>query len=377
MIALVGVHVISMDQEIVLRDRTILIRDGTITRIGPVDRVDVPDDAWRPDVRGRYVVPGLIDMHVHLSRADLAAYLAAGVTTVRNMWGWSEVEAIRRDLASGAVRGPRVFSAGPAIDGDPPVRAGADVVTDPADIQSLVGRQKAAGWEFVKVYQNLDRDVFLALAAEAVAQGLPLIGHVPTAVPFDEANAHMLSIEHLEGYDKALTGSRRQGFRSWLDIGPGAAADMTALAEATATQGTWNCPTLIVADRVLGNGLSSTDRVRAVRARGAMVRALRDAGAFLLAGTDGGVPLVPAGELAEELIELVEAGLTPYEALRAATIDAARFLGATGSFGRVAEGMEADLVILARDPLQDITSVRDPEAVVANGEWIVPERAIQ
>jgi len=371
-VALIGVHVIPMDREVILRDRTIVMRAGTIVRIGPMDRVDVPADALRPDMRGRYIIPGLIDMHVHLKRDDLPAYLASGVTTVRNMWGWSEIEKIRRDVASGTVRGPRVFSAGPAVDGDPPVRQGAEVVTESAQIPALVRRQKAAGWDFIKVYQNLDRPAFIALAREAASAGLPLIGHVPTAVPFDEANSRMASIEHLEGYDKALTGSRRPGFRSWVAVGPEAATEVAALAEATAERGTWNCPTLVVARRILSNGLPSRERERAISARRAMVRALRDAGAPLLAGTDGGVPLVGPGELPEELAELTEAGLTPYEALRAATIDAAAFLGAADSLGGVAEGQRADLVVLAGNPLEDVSILREPVAVIAGGEWIRP-----
>lgn len=368
-IALVGVHVIRMDREVVLRDRTVVIRDGRIAKIGPMGRTEVPPEALRPGVRGRYVIPGLIDMHVHLTRGDLSTYLMAGVTTVRNMWGWSGIEEIRRDVASGAARGPRVFSAGPAVDGDPPVRSGAEVVTDPAAIPLLVQRQKAAGWDFVKVYQQVDPQVFSALVREAPVFGLRLIGHVPTKVSFHDALTGLASIEHLEGYDKALTGSRRPGFQSWLTIGPGVTPEMSALAEVTAARGVWNCPTLVVAARALGSGLAAGERDRAVQARRAMVRALRDAGALLLAGTDGGVPLVPAGQLAEELIELTRAGLTPYQALRAATIDAAAFLAASDSLGRVAEGMTDDLVVLADDPLRDVAAVRAPVAVVARGEW--------
>jgi imidazolonepropionase-like amidohydrolase len=367
-IALVGVHVIPMDREIVLRDRTILVRDGMIVRMGPADQISVPVDAYRPDVRGLYVMPGLIDMHVHLSRDDLPAYLAAGITTVRNMWGWSEIERIRKDMAAGVLEGPRVFSAGPAVDGDPPVRQGAAVITDPSLVHSLVQRQKAAGWEYIKVYQNLSRRVFSALASEATAAGLPLIGHVPTDVPFEQANAAMASIEHMEGYDKALTGARKPGFRSWLEVSSRDAPVMAALARATVERETWNCPTLLVAARVLGKGLSPDERHRAAKARRAMVRALHDAGARLLAGTDGGVPLVPAGVLAEELVELGRAGLSPYEALRAATVNAASFLGADG-LGTLAEGMKADLVVLEADPLMDLTVVQHPAAVMIAGEW--------
>lgn len=367
-IALIGVHVMPMDREVVLRDRTILVEDGMIVRIGPAEQIPVPVDAHRPDVRGLYVMPGLIDMHVHLSRDDLPAYLAAGVTTVRNMWGWSEIEQIRRDIAAGVLEGPRVFSAGPAVDGDPPVRQGSAVITDPSLVHSLVQRQKAAGWEYIKVYQNLSRRVFSALASEATAAGLPLIGHVPTDVPFEQANAAMASIEHMEGYDKALTGVRKPGFRSWLEVSPRDAPVMATLAKATVERGTWNCPTLVVADRVLGNGLSPDEHYRAVEARRAMVRALHDAGAQLLAGTDGGVPLVPAGALAEELIELVRAGLSPYEALRTATVNAASFLRADG-LGTLAEGMKADLVVTEEDPLMDLAVVKHPVGVMVAGEW--------
>lgn len=373
-LAVVGVHVVPMDREVVLRDRTVVIRDGRVAEMAASGEVDPPEDVTPIDARGLYLVPGLIDAHVHLRAGDMDAYLAAGVTTVRNMWGTPEVAELRRAVDEGDRPGPGIVAASPGVDGDPPARPRSLVVEDPDRAAAVVDEMAAAGWDYLKIYQNLSLPVYREVVSHARQEGIPAVGHVPTDVPLSEALRGQVSIEHLEGYDKALVGFRRTAFRSWAHVGEEEAPEMERLAAATRDARVWNCPTLLVADRVAARHLPEEKHARAVRERRRMVRALHDAGARLLAGTDGGVPVVPPGALAEELLELQRAGLSPYEALRTATTGAAEFLGLGHEVGSVAEGVRADLVLLRDDPLADVGALAEPAAVVVGGEWFRSDR---
>lgn len=357
------------DPNTLLRDRTVVIRDGRIERIAPAE-AEFGADVERIEAEGLFLLPGLVDMHVHLTEDDVPAYLRAGVTTVRDLWGWSEVGRIRDQARAGTLRAPRVLAASPGLDGDPPARPQSWIVVDPAEAEGLVARFVEEGWDFLKLYQNLSLPVYRALTDAAALRGIVPVGHVPTAVPLDTALARQRSIEHLEGYDKALTGRRLRAFASWAEVEDPDGTAMTALALATAEARVWNCPTLLVAARALENHLSPPARDRAVESRRAMVRALHREGARILAGTDGGLPVVPAGSLAQELVELTRAGLTPYEALRAATVDAAEFLGLEEEIGRIFEGARADLVLLEANPLDDIRATERPVGIVLAGEWL-------
>lgn len=369
-LALAGVNVVTMDHpNALLRDRTVVIRDGRIERIAP-DDVELGADVEKIEAEGLFVLPGLVDMHVHLTEEDVPAYLEAGVTTVRDLWGWSEVARIRDEVRAGSIRGPRVLAASPGLDGDPPARPQSWIVVDPAEADGLVAGFVTEGWDFIKLYQNLSLAVYRALTDAAARRGIIPVGHVPTAVPLDTALRRQRSIEHLEGYDKALTGRRLRAFASWAEVNDPDGTAITGLARRTAQAGVWNCPTLLVAARALENNLSPRERDRAVESRRAMVWALHQEGARILAGTDGGLPVVPAGSLTEELVELTRAGLTPYDALRAATANAAEFLGLEQEIGRIFEGARADLVVLEANPLDDVRATERPVGIVLAGEWL-------
>lgn len=373
-LAAVGAHVVPMDREVVLRDRTVVIRGGRVVEVAASGDAELPEDVTAIDARGLYLVPGLIDAHVHLRAADMDAYLAAGVTTVRNMWGTPEVEELRRQVEEGDRPGPRIVAVSPGIDGNPPARPQSRVVEDPDRAAAVVDEMTAAGWDYVKIYQNLSLAVYREVVSHARQEGIPAVGHVPTDVPLAEALRGQVSIEHLEGYDKALVGFRRTAFRSWAHVGEEDVPEMERLAGETRDARVWNCPTLLVADRVAARSLTEEEHARAVRERRRMVRSLHDAGARLLAGTDGGVPVVPPGALAEELLELRRAGLTAFEAVRTATTGAADFLGLAHEIGIVAKGMRADLVLLRDDPLAELDALSLPVAVVVGGEWFGSDR---
>ena len=365
-LAIVGVNVVTMTSPEVLRAQTVLVRGGIIEAIGPVEEVIPPDDAQRIQGDGGWLMPGLMDMHVHLRRGDLDAYRRAGITTVRNMWGTPEVTALRQEVAAGAAH-PAIFSAGPGLDGSRPVHAGSVVLTEEAAARAAVRAQVAAGWDFIKVYNSLEPRVYSAILDEARRAGITVVGHVPWALTIGQAlHAGHGSVAHLTGIAEAVADGR--GPAGWLAFDRSAAADV---ADRLADRGVWAAPTLVVLEALARNNLPAQDATRATGHQREMVAALHRAGVPLLAGTDAGIGLVaPGASMGRELGLFVEAGLSPYEALRAATVDAARFLGIEDQVGTVEVGKRADLILLAGDPLEDILTVQSPVALVQRGRRI-------
>jgi imidazolonepropionase-like amidohydrolase len=415
-LAFVDATVITMESPDVLEHQTVVVEDGSIVAIGP--GIAVPDGATRVDARGKFLLPGLHDMHVHVdgTRGMLTSFVSAGVTTVRNMAGNPRILALRGRIARGELLGPTIVSAGPFVDGARPRWEGSDIVKTPADAERVVADQADAGYDFIKVYNGLTIAAYDAVAEAAHGHGLRIAGHVPSAVPLDHALAHeQASIEHLSGYARAIEradspvrkrNTTTSTIKRWIYADP---AKITEIAAQTARHAVWNCPTLVtsvvygelwrghtpVADldtvspdwRARWDPTHSPKKLqRAVRAAMeqahektletelAIVRALAAAGAPLLAGTDTPNPyVVPGASLHQELALFVEAGLSPYVALRAATIDAADFLGEAHG-GRIVVGARADLVMLSANPLADIHALDQIEGVVVRGTWLGPDR---
>jgi imidazolonepropionase-like amidohydrolase len=365
---------VPMDSERTVPGQTIVVRDGRIAAVAPDGTFPVPSDAVLYDAAGAYVVPGLIDMHVHIRSADVAAYLDNGVTSVRNMWGFDALPAYIAAVESGDVVAPAIYSASPGLDANPVSWPQTQIVEDPALADGVVGAQVAAGWRFIKIYNRLSPEVFDAIVLSARTRGIPVIGHVPFAVPVEHAlDSGMASIEHLTGYGLAVTtDSGTSPVNSWIHVD---ASRMPALAARTAAAGTWNCPTMSVID-FLSQSLDPATRNAVLGNRAAFVRALRDAGARLLAGTDSGIGYTqPGTSIHDELADLVGAGLTPYEAIRAATSGAAEFLEEQDDVGTIAAGKRADLLVVARNPLADVGALRKPTGVMLRGAWHVPGAA--
>lgn len=366
-LAFEDVNVVPMDRDTVLPHQTVLVEGGRVTALGSPVSVHVPAGAQVIPGRGRWLMPGLIDMHVHLNREDVPAYLSAGITTVRNMWGTPGVKRLQADIASGALRGPTILSASPGLDGTPPQWPLTVLVLDSAAARDSVRAQVAAGWSWIKVYSQLTPPAYRAIARAAHEAGIPIIGHVPLRVDVREAlAAGQLSIEHFTGYDRALSRTARGGTWGWGDADTTRFAPLVA---ATVRAGTWNCPTLAIYAK-LSEGQTADERQRIIGNRRAFVLALSRAGAHLLAGTDAGINVVaPGSSLHDELAEFVAAGLTPWKALRAATVDAAAFLGRP-DLGRVSPGAAADLLLVSGNPLADVRYAAAIEGVVLRGEWI-------
>lgn len=368
-LAIVDVNVVPMDRNVVLTHQTVIVENGRVVRVGPARVVRAPDGARTIEGNGRYLLPGLIDMHVHLRRADLPRYLESGITTVRNMWGHEEILRLQRDLAAGTIRGPTIFSASPGLDGTPPQWPGTVQVLDSVSAGDAVRAQLAAGWSWIKVYTQLTPPAYHAIMAAARAAGIPVVGHVPLRVDIHDALASgQRSIEHLTGYDRAVSRTGRSGTWGWSDADT---SRYSGLVAATVASGTWNCPTLAIFIK-LSEQHPVDERARLIERRRQFVRALSAAGAHLLAGTDAGIEIVaPGTSLHDELAELVAAGLTPYQALRAATVDAADFLGRP-ELGTIRTGGAADLLLVTGNPLDDIRQAAKLEGMVLHGEWIAP-----
>ena len=368
-LAIAGVNVVPMAREEVLADRTVLIQDGTIVRIGPSDEVPIPEGTTVVDGRGRWLMPGLMDLHVHLSPEALPILLASGITMVRNMWGTATVAQLMTGVGSGDLLGPTIVSASPGLDGNQPIWPGTVQVLDPDQADEAVARLAGERrWNYLKIYQSLDRDAYDAIVKAARARGIPFVGHVPHRVGLEHVlAAGQSSVEHLGGYELAL-GAGARGVFGWPQVDT---AGMAALARRTSDAGVTVCPTLVVLRALAERNLSPPAQVRERDNTRAMVRALVGAGVRIVAGTDAGVQAVGYGSsLHDELAEYVAAGLTPYQALRTATVAAAEFLGVDGQVGTVAEGRRADLLLVAANPLLDPATARAPVGVVLGGRWL-------
>jgi len=416
-----GVSVIPMDTERILPDMTVLIGGGRVLAVQPSTEAEdaaIPAGATRVDGRGRFVIPGLNDMHVHFQEEQaLGRFLATGVTGIRVLWGGPTTLDFRDRIVSGELDGPDIHTAGTIIEGLPPPElaavidtAGRVLVYDSIDGAAAVREQHAAGYDFIKVYNNVPASAYRGIVAEAAALGIPVAGHVPFEVGLDGALAvGQHSIEHLRGYIWHLVpedapnqpgADLRSRTLAWAH---GDLSRIQALAERTRDAGTWSVPTLAVRmimkpDRLVDAYLATeeashmTEGMRTFYTQrmsipwmsnftaddfeaamdgfavaDSLIRALVGVGAPVMAGTD----TPPLGfALHRELEELVAAGLSPFEALQSATVLPARFLERGEGAGMVTEGSPADLLLLEGDPLAAIGNTRRIAGVVRRGEWL-------
>jgi imidazolonepropionase-like amidohydrolase len=410
-----------------LPDSTVLISGGRITAIGSSTNLAVPKGSQVVDATGKFLIPGLWDMHVHPEGKDyLPLFIANGVTGIRVMWGDPEDHEWRKAIEAGELIGPRMIIASPLVDGPKPYWRGSVSVSTEGQARQAVVNAKQAGADFVKVYQFLPRDLYFAIADEAKKQGIPFAGHVPEAVSAQEASsAGQKSFEHLVGVLPACSTHSDELLKAGQDDlaegllskpkfwGPRARQlrqtmldtyspeKVAALSAVLKSNGTWQVPTLTLL-RMFAYGddpaFLNDPRLKylPIRTRSSwdpaaidgkqtpddfaymkrefqkdldVVGVMQKSGVGILAGTDTANPFCfPGFSLHDELGLLVRAGLSPLQALQAATVSPARFQGREKDLGTIEKGKIADLVVLDANPLGDIGNTKKIFAVVSAGK---------
>lgn len=427
--ALTNVHVVPMTSQEVLRDAVVLVRDGRIEAVGPASSTPLPEGVLAVDGGGGYVVPGLSDMHAHLysdyatygveddeAPAELGVFLANGITTVRFMAGTPEQLALRERVRRGDVPGPQIWAAGPMFAAEPGDNV--RVVASPADARVAVDEVVDAGYDFVKLTFGITGATYDAVVAAARGR-IPLVGHVEPELGLERAIAAGQQLEHLDAFfegalsDAAPMRTSVTQFgvyrpENWESLAYLDERKLQRLVDAVVDGGAWVVPTLEVFNRAFGDPYTDAElmalpdwgfipeamkapylrsrerywsqpvptetRRRYAEIRGGIVKAIADAGGRIMAGGDTPDLLMAYGfSLHRELQAMVDAGLTPYQALSTATRNPAEYLGREHDFGTIQAGRRADFVLLGADPLSDIGHTKDIRGVSVGGRWWAPD----
>jgi cytosine/adenosine deaminase-related metal-dependent hydrolase len=391
--AFVNVNVVTMERDEVLPNRTVIVREGRISQIGPTASTKIPAGAQRLDGQGKYLMPGLVDMHVHLhSTLEFPLYLANGVTTVYNLNGRPAHLAWRDRVARGELIGPTIYTCGPTIRS----------AQTAAEARQLVEEQARAGYDSIKIYNGVSTEAYETLIAEAKRHNLLYVGHIPRAPGLEGVLKAGQAIAHAEEYIYTF-------FHNKVD-------DESRIPEAAAMTRDAHVPvilTLVAYEHILqqatdlrallarpetkylapwieeswepggnpyekffGNEKGRADLARAFAFQKKLVQELHRDGVRVMVGTDAMNPgVVPGFSVHEELRHLVSIGFTPFEALRAATAYPADFLRGSSEFGTVTVGKRADLMLVEGNPLKDVSTAAHPVGVMARGRWL-PSREL-
>jgi imidazolonepropionase-like amidohydrolase len=422
--AITDVAVIPMTRDTIIRGATVLIRDGRIAAVGASRHVQLPAGARRIGGRGKYLIPGLADMHTHLysdgdtpdslAKYELGVMVANGVTATRFMIGTPEHLTLRREVEAGRIVGPQLWIASPQVTGKEDVNS--RVVTTPADARTAVKEMADRGYDFIKLTLFIPPPVYDAIVSEAGKQDIRVVGHVDPEVGVARALAARQQIEHLDNYLESVLAdsapmresvSDRGLFRlkNWESLDYVDDAKVERIAGATARAGIFTCPTLTVFKRAFALGQSEEEirarpdwrimpaelrglylqarekywakpatearRMRWVQVRDRLVKAIADSGGKIMTGSDTPEWFFGYGwTLHRELESLVATGLRPYQALEAATRNPAEFLRASKEWGTIEAGKRADLVLVTGNPLEDIRNTARIEGVSVGGRWL-------
>jgi len=398
---------------VVLDETSVLVRKGMIVAVGPSASIELPKDAMVIEGNGRTLMPGLIDMHVHVwDEAELSAYLANGVTTVRNAAGMPFHLEFQKKIVSGALVGPRLVTTGPILNSPGPnAQVNHQMVEGAEQAREAVRMQHEQGYRRLKIYSNLTRESYEAILEEASSLNMTIMGHTPEGVrepgiphtkPFNISFLEVIddgfvTIEHMESIVW-------HGLADALDD-----AKVRVLAKSIANAGVVVDPTLLshrnLTEVARSNGeflnrkgvetlnpfISETEQESFQfwssqpadkhqdldHFYSRAVKIFHEEGVTLVAGTDAGIfTNLPGRSLVRELGFYVDAGLTPYEALETSTLNAASALGMKDQVGQVKQGFVADFIVLEGNPVEDIQHLQDLSGVIANGRWF-DERGIQ
>ena len=399
-IAIVDVNVVPMDQERVLASQTVIVRDDKIVQVGSSSSTDIPEGALRIDGRGKYLMPGLTDMHIHGLESnrieELFLYLANGVTTVRHLKGRSELLKLRQQIATGQILGPTLYTCGPIVFGD----------KKPDEARRIVAEQTREGYDCIKIYDDWSKEGYEALVAAAQTNKIAAVGHLARNLPLDVNLRGRTEVAHAEEFVYTYF-MKESGRGEWakretlipnvveMMKGSGVAVTGTLVAfdyigrliSDETVRELANKPELKYVPKARRAKMTSDSEYRSnfkptdfnglrksLALQKKLLKALKDAGIKILVGTDGSLeanfPVVPGFAVHEELQELVDAGLTPYEALVAATRNPAEVLKAGDQFGTVSPGKRADLILVEANPLENVGNAARLVGVMVRGRWL-------
>ncbi|PAP75817.1 amidohydrolase family protein [Rubrivirga marina] len=396
-VAFEGVTVVPMDRERTLPGHTVVVRGDRIEAVGPDGSVVVPDGATVIDGRGKWLAPGLAEMHGHvpppsapaeLTEETLFLYLSQGITTVRGMLGAEGQLDLKRRANTGEVLSPTLYLAGPSFNGNS--------VSSPEQAEAMVRQQVADGWDLLKVHPGLTRAEYDAMAETANTLGIRFGGHVPAEVGLEHAIASgQETFDHVDGYAEALDAS----------AGPVDPARLGDLVRQSRAAGVWIVPTMALWETIYGalpldtlraypelaylppqqveGWVGTVEQIRSgadydaeaarrlIEGRDEILRALHAGGVRILMGTDAPQLFsVPGFSLHREFPRMAAAGMSPYEILHSGTALVGEYFADEDTFGVVAPGHRADLVLLDADPLAESANLAEIAGVMARGRWV-------
>jgi imidazolonepropionase-like amidohydrolase len=396
--AFVNVSVVPMDRERVLQNQTVVVRDGRIVAVGPADRTAVPSGATRVEGRGKYLLPGLAEMHGHVPPPQAPAaftedvlflYVANGITTVRGMLGAPGQLELRERAKRGELVSPNLYLAGPSFNGNS--------VSSPAQAEQMVRQQKKEGWDLLKVHPGLTRGEYDAMARTARAEKIRFGGHVPEEVGLSHAiEMGQETFDHLDGYLEELEADQGAPLDS---------AALAALVRKTRAANGWVVPTSALWETLVGavsldslrgfpelrymppnmvqNWVAAHEKRladpqydsaaarRLARNRVELLRALHQGGVRILMGTDAPQQFsVPGFSLHREMRKMTESGMSPYEVLVTGTRNVGAYFAASDKFGTVAPGQRADLLLVDGNPLEKLDNLARRSGVMVRGRWL-------
>jgi imidazolonepropionase-like amidohydrolase len=425
-IAFTNVNVIPMDRERVLSNQTVVTKNGLIVEIGNAKKVKLPKDTVRIDGTGKYLIPGLVDMHTHLlSDSDeypdsigpdeLRVMVANGVTTVRFMIGTPELLALRSRSAAGEIDAPTIFVASPHLTGRE--QGNNFVVNTPEEAREAVRKSKAAGYDFIKVTTFVKPEVYEAAVDEAARQNIRVVGHADSRfVGVERAWTAKQQIEHLDGYmelllraDAPVKGSVSDIYiynpDNWKSFDYMDESKIHELARKTVAANPYVNPTQHFMKNSFGrlrteeeirkqpdfrfyppkvqqqwldfykknrfiNTVPLEKRALWIQLREKLIKAIYDAGGRIMTGSDTPEFLWLYGfGMHHELRALKDAGLSNYAVLEAATRNPSMFLGTIDQVGTIEKGKRADLILLNTNPLDDISATTNRAGVMLKGKW--------
>jgi imidazolonepropionase-like amidohydrolase len=414
-IVLISVNVIPMDKEGIIANQTVIIRNGRIAAISERGKTKYNNGALVIDAKGKYLIPGLAEMHAHIPPIDnmepmkeaLLLFAANGVTNIRGMLGHPRHLELRTKIQSGEILGPRFYTSGPSLNGNS--------VTSTEKASEMVRAQKQAGYDFMKLHPGLTKENFAAIVSTAKEVNMPFAGHVSYDVGVWRAiDASYATIEHLDGFVESLVpgieniSEQENGIFGMLSADKADTARIPRLMKALREKKIWVVPTQSLAERWFAPGkdaeafrndpemiympantvnswvnskknlmsdpnynAASVDRFIALRRQ--LINACSKQGVGLLLGSDAPQVFdVPGFSVHHELTYMVASGLTPYQALAMGTVNVGRFYS-NPDLGVIKPGALADLVLLNGNPLEDINQTKNISGVMLNGKWLSKE----